>query len=102
MIISYSRITLSSNGQKPNTFLSKNAIPASTRFFFPVQGKITTRNSFRRKVESKNDSLFPISKLDDEEMAVAKESKAILADKWKDIHGQNDWEGMLDPIDPLL
>lgn len=84
--------------------MSKNAILASTRFFFPVRGKteVTTRNSFRCKVESKNDLLFPISKLDDEEMAVAKESKAILADKWKDIHGQNDWEGMLDPIDPLL
>ncbi|XP_059298480.1 phospholipase A1-Igamma2, chloroplastic-like [Lycium ferocissimum] len=25
-----------------------------------------------------------------------------LADRWQDIHGQEDWVGMLDPMDPLL
>ncbi|KAE9453059.1 hypothetical protein C3L33_15031, partial [Rhododendron williamsianum] len=25
-----------------------------------------------------------------------------LADSWKEIHGQDDWVGMLDPMDPLL
>ncbi|KAF6138028.1 hypothetical protein GIB67_042933 [Kingdonia uniflora] len=25
-----------------------------------------------------------------------------LVDRWKEIHGQDDWQGMLDPIDPLL
>lgn len=25
-----------------------------------------------------------------------------LADAWKEIHGQDDWVGMLDPMDPLL
>lgn len=115
MILSYSRITLFSNGQKLNAILSKNAIPiSSTRIIFLGNGikkKVASRNSFKCKlVESENDSVFPISRQPkkgnkfhgDDEMIVAKESKEILAVKWKDIHGQNDWKGMLDPIDPLL
>lgn len=32
----------------------------------------------------------------------AKEPERKLADIWRDIHGVDDWDGMLDPLDPLL
>ncbi|KAJ8547281.1 hypothetical protein K7X08_010867 [Anisodus acutangulus] len=55
-------------------------------------------SSMGKEIEKKKGNKFQ----DDEEMAVAKESEKILSENWKDIHGRNDWEGMLDPIDPLL
>ncbi|KAK6914025.1 Fungal lipase-like domain [Dillenia turbinata] len=39
---------------------------------------------------------------DDEGSPINKEPEKALADHWLDIHGQDDWEGMLDPFDPLL
>ncbi|KAK4357070.1 hypothetical protein RND71_022680 [Anisodus tanguticus] len=93
---------------------NNDQLPDSTRFFFHGQGNregnATNRNSFKCEVISENDSLYRISNIqkkgnkfqDDEEMAVAKESEKILSENWKDIHGRNDWEGMLDPIDPML
>ncbi|KAF3644247.1 hypothetical protein FXO38_20249 [Capsicum annuum] len=81
MIISYSRITPFSNGQNPNN----NAIPYSTRFFFPLQVKkeSTNRSTFKCKVISKNDSPYPISKLHDT-------AEMEVASKWRDIHVSND------------
>lgn len=31
-----------------------------------------------------------------------KEPKAGLADVWREIHGESDWAGLLDPMDPIL
>ncbi|MCE3216884.1 hypothetical protein HAX54_008912 [Datura stramonium] len=100
MIISYSRITLFSNGQNPN----RNAIPDSTRLFFPGQGKreSTSRNSFKCQVISVNDSPYPITKLQSNGNKFHNDEEAKLANKWRDIHGRNNWEDMLEPIDPLL
>ncbi|GAB4843284.1 Phospholipase A1-Igamma2, chloroplastic [Ancistrocladus abbreviatus] len=36
-----------------------------------------------------------------EDRSTVKERRS-LADTWKKIHGQDDWDGMLDPIDSLL
>ncbi|XVF21668.1 hypothetical protein REPUB_Repub12eG0110000 [Reevesia pubescens] len=36
------------------------------------------------------------------EIAVGKQEERRVADVWRDIHGQDDWVGMLDPMDPLL
>ncbi|KAH9682313.1 phospholipase A1-Igamma2 [Citrus sinensis] len=37
-----------------------------------------------------------------EEITIPKEPERKLADIWHDIHGVDDWDGMLDPLDPLL
>ena len=31
-----------------------------------------------------------------------KEDSDSLAQVWRDIHGENDWAGLLDPMDPIL
>lgn len=60
-------------------------------------------------MSSKNELTPMVSKFsrekkeyEDKEIAVAKEPKRRLADRWREIHGQDDWVGMLDPFDPLL
>lgn len=41
---------------------------------------------------------------DEEETDIANQqySKRRLADVWREIHGEDDWVGLLDPMDPLL
>ncbi|XP_009614944.4 phospholipase A1-Igamma2, chloroplastic-like [Nicotiana tomentosiformis] len=101
MIISNSRIiSLFTNLQKPN--IMKNPSQA-TMFFFSEPGKKVTTRNYSLKVLSKNDSSFPIlSDIKKKKNKVYDDEEAKIAEKWKDIHGQNDWEGMLDPINPLL
>ncbi|KAJ0092775.1 hypothetical protein Patl1_25242 [Pistacia atlantica] len=60
------------------------------------------------RVSSKNDS-YMVSELerekekeDNEEIIIGKEGRSKLADSWLEIHGADNWEGMLDPLDPLL
>ncbi|KAJ0035827.1 hypothetical protein Pint_24683 [Pistacia integerrima] len=60
------------------------------------------------RVSSKNDG-YMVSELerenekeDNEEIITGKEGKSKLADTWLEIPGADNWEGMLDPLDPLL
>ncbi|GLU03611.1 hypothetical protein SLE2022_208000 [Rubroshorea leprosula] len=39
--------------------------------------------------------------IDDQEDFAKKEERRLV-DLWREIHGQDDWVGMLDPMDPLL
>uniref|UniRef100_A0A5B7C1N5 Fungal lipase-type domain-containing protein n=1 Tax=Davidia involucrata TaxID=16924 RepID=A0A5B7C1N5_DAVIN len=43
-------------------------------------------------------------KVDDDEEAALKtqQPESQVADCWREIHGEDDWVGMLDPMDPLL
>ncbi|KAB1208855.1 Phospholipase A1-Igamma2, chloroplastic [Morella rubra] len=38
----------------------------------------------------------------DEEPKISTQTESQLADLWREIHGQDDWVGMLDPMNPLL
>ncbi|XWS36370.1 hypothetical protein CRYUN_Cryun20dG0079400 [Craigia yunnanensis] len=38
----------------------------------------------------------------EEDITAGKEEERRVADVWKEIHGQDDWVGMLDPMGPLL
>ncbi|GAB4841674.1 Phospholipase A1-Igamma2, chloroplastic [Ancistrocladus abbreviatus] len=38
----------------------------------------------------------------EEQVPVTKEEERKLADCWREIHGQDDWVGLLDPMDPIL
>ena len=42
-----------------------------------------------------------ISELENEK-AVKREQEKVLSERWREIHGEDDWAGMLDPMDPLL
>ncbi|KAA8550801.1 hypothetical protein F0562_002485 [Nyssa sinensis] len=44
------------------------------------------------------------AKIDDEEEASPKreQSERQVADCWREIHGEDDWVGLLDPMDPLM
>ncbi|XVE77862.1 hypothetical protein DITRI_Ditri13aG0097300 [Diplodiscus trichospermus] len=42
------------------------------------------------------------AKEEEEDIAAGKEEERRVADVWREIHGQDDWVGMLDPMDPLL
>ncbi|MCE3049902.1 hypothetical protein HAX54_046097 [Datura stramonium] len=53
-------------------------------------------------VISVNDSPYPITKLQSNGNKFHNDEEAKLANKWRDIHGRNNWEDMLEPIDPLL
>lgn len=39
---------------------------------------------------------------EDDDKVHPKEHEVELADVWREIHGENDWVGLLDPMDPLL
>lgn len=39
------------------------------------------------------------AKDNNEEITIPKEPERKLADIWRDIHGVDDWDGMLDPLD---
>ncbi|XP_044500127.1 phospholipase A1-Igamma2, chloroplastic-like [Mangifera indica] len=82
----------------------------ATKFSFPVlkrrQDKELT--SIKGGVSSMNNG-YVVSELerekekaDDEEIIIGKEDMRKLADTWLEIHGLDNWEGMLDPLDPLL
>ncbi|KAF5951403.1 hypothetical protein HYC85_009347 [Camellia sinensis] len=70
----------------------------------------TTRMPIISGVTSRNDSTIAVSDLEKEkkngylggEELIAETPNRRLADSWEEIHGQRDWDGMLDPIDPLL
>ncbi|CAL5337554.1 unnamed protein product [Camellia sinensis] len=70
----------------------------------------TTRMPIISGVTSRNDSTIAVSDLEKEkkkgylggEELIAETPNRRLADSWEEIHGQHDWDGMLDPIDPLL
>ncbi|KAI9071934.1 hypothetical protein K1719_037782 [Acacia pycnantha] len=92
--------------------------PASISLACNKCQSITTRKSTICKVLSEPNSSslsWMITELERERLRVdgdeeqqadqvhPKEShEAGLADVWRDIHGDNDWVGLLDPMDPLL
>uniref|UniRef100_A0A6N2LMV5 Fungal lipase-type domain-containing protein n=1 Tax=Salix viminalis TaxID=40686 RepID=A0A6N2LMV5_SALVM len=56
--------------------------------------------------KSSESSISPITGLEKEKdhdtSANSKEPERKLADVWREIHGQDDWVDLLDPMDPLL
>ncbi|KAL8121828.1 phospholipase A1-Igamma2, chloroplastic-like [Apium graveolens] len=47
-------------------------------------------------------TLLRSSQSDSDLTVVIEEETKSLAETWKEIHGENDWEAMLDPIKPLM
>ncbi|XP_010274200.1 PREDICTED: phospholipase A1-Igamma2, chloroplastic-like isoform X2 [Nelumbo nucifera] len=52
--------------------------------------------------ELQRERLQEEEQVEEEEVTTATRPKRRIADFWREIHGQGDWTGMLDPIDPLL
>ncbi|XP_027116424.2 phospholipase A1-Igamma1, chloroplastic [Coffea arabica] len=112
MAIPLQRIRLSLKEHKQEKIISTAPCNWSRNSFFPG---VVERGSARKclvttKVVPKNDLPIRVSDSermkakegDEERVALTKEPKRKLADAWREIQGQNDWAGMLDPLDPLL
>lgn len=55
-------------------------------------------NEFEKEKVNNNS----VDQLEESENTRMKIEEPELADRWLEIHGQDDWVGMLDPMDPLL
>ncbi|CAK9168532.1 unnamed protein product [Ilex paraguariensis] len=101
MAIPLSIMMMSFKGHRQDTFLSKNPVP--TPIF---NRKLMFQAPSRRERSRTLGKNSVVCKISDSSLhqgpELAKDPKGILADTWKEIHGENNWAGMLDPIDPLL
>ncbi|XP_058086096.1 phospholipase A1-Igamma1, chloroplastic [Magnolia sinica] len=115
MAITLAKTKLPLNADWQNSFQPKNARP--TRFFGrpsrnpgPKIGRLTTTAPLvvNAVSDSKTDGSLSsiITELEREgggdDTTLAQGPEKRLADTWREIHGQDDWAGMLDPIDLLL
>ncbi|MCD9642867.1 hypothetical protein HAX54_029908 [Datura stramonium] len=93
---------------RPDSFLSSSYFPnrvlkLSTRT--PSLSSKTGRSltSIISELEKERDNKT-LDELEESESSTSsrKNQEPEVADRWLEIHGQDDWVGMLDPMDPLL
>ncbi|XP_042518318.1 phospholipase A1-Igamma2, chloroplastic-like [Macadamia integrifolia] len=115
MAIPLPMIALSLEGQVSNAFTSQNPAPLPLlshkhKRFHTVE--LATRRTLpvvvTQVLSERNESMASIitdlNKEEQQQMVEDEEKKEEkrLADCWHEIHGKDDWIGMLDPMDPLL
>ncbi|KAG5560259.1 hypothetical protein RHGRI_003525 [Rhododendron griersonianum] len=114
MALSVSNISLTFKKDQHSAFFSQNPIttPDLNRKWASLgisRSNNTTRMPTISRVTSRNESTLDMSELgrgrrneNKDEVPIPEIPERRLADSWKEIHGQDDWVGMLDPMDPLL
>ncbi|KAF8392283.1 hypothetical protein HHK36_022625 [Tetracentron sinense] len=117
MAIPLSKIVFPFRGHGYDTAQSRKAVsmPFSCQKSL-FTGQLATRTPTVRRVSSKmDDSMSSIitelekereneeqEQEEEEESRTDRRSKRAVSDTWREILGQDDWVGLLDPIDPLL
>ncbi|ESR33335.1 hypothetical protein CICLE_v10006964mg [Citrus x clementina] len=98
MAIPLTKIIFPYNIHMQKTFPLKYHVPT------PITGGQVPFLRLARREDRQQKSELDIKEAKDnnEEITIPKEPERKLADIWRDIHGVDDWDGMLDPLDPLL
>ncbi|OMO54735.1 Lipase, class 3 [Corchorus capsularis] len=95
------------NGCEQKTFLQRHHVPtlfAGQARKGSILIKQLTNRVLARKLSQHllSETATVRVKEDPQEMKTEEETEVKLADTWRKIHGEDDWEGMLDPFHPLL
>ncbi|KAK6286400.1 hypothetical protein POUND7_012579 [Theobroma cacao] len=117
MAISLSKTFLSINRQLDHVLPSEKCCPLSfsgqkshlgrTKSIDFATGRLRIPRVFSKASESLSSTINELekerlTKEEEEDLAPGQQEERRVADVWKEIHGQDDWVGMLDPMDPLL
>ncbi|RZC89418.1 hypothetical protein C5167_036253 [Papaver somniferum] len=88
-------------------FLSQRSCPcplsSSSRLIRPV--KVTTDDRALSSIITaleKQDNILKEDDQDEEQEQAQEQPSSRFAETWREIHGEDDWAGLLDPIDPIL
>lgn len=112
MAISIAHMTLpyTSHGRKSENIFPVSFSSQKPQFLRVDADEISRKMSTVTRVLSKttNGSSTGIGSLSsiindlEKEKTVKREHEELVSERWREIHGEDDWTGMLDPMDPLL